>query len=51
MAGDGNRKKLPRDLRGWPHCLGREAEADFWPSLLPTVTTRLAHTVLPTRQL
>lgn len=22
MAGNGNRKNLPQDLRGWPHCLG-----------------------------
>lgn len=22
MAGNGSRKNLPHDLRGWPHCLG-----------------------------
>ena len=37
---------------GVGHTVWAEAEAAFfWPSLLPTVTTRLAYTVLPTSQL
>lgn len=37
---------------GVGHTVWAEAEAAFfWPSLLPTITTRLVHTILPTRQL